>query len=438
MWFGTEGGLAKFDGRRTQVIKDPALPGSRVLSLKTDDTGSLWIGTDSGAARIFTGTAGVSSAPGSVGRAAVGETPAVPVSSLRVVSGQIENIPDTSGNAISAIVIPERGRVLLATEQGNLFECRTRQDGTIQVQSLLSAPLESGDRDNPGPLVITSITTLDGKLIAGSVSRGLLTIENGNVGETQAKPAGPFIRAVAADDKGKLWVGSRSKKEEPGVFTGAYGSLKRSEAQTGPVLTIQPIGDEMFVGTDGRGVFRFAGDKVERLTFDGTAGGLRSDRTYAIFADREGVIWFGTDRGVSRFDPNAPRVEAVGTTSESNFVRTMFRASSGQLFAGTNRGLFVYDETRKLWNTVEQLARNIIYTVAEDSSGYLLVGSASGFYVSQQQPKNGTPETLTFTEWLPVPAAPTRLAACATSLDFVDRHISPPSVAAWNSIGTAE
>lgn len=365
MWFGTEAGLAKFDGRRTQVIKDPALPGTRILSLKTDNNGALWVGTDSGAARI--------------------------------VGSRVESIGDTLGNAISAILDPEPGRLLLATEQGKIFECRTTPNGGVQVQSLLSSPLESADRENPGPLVITSLAAFPESLVVGSLSRGLLVIENGTVNEQPAKRAGVFVRALAVDDKGKLWVGSRSRRAEPGLFTGAYASLKRNEAPTGAVLTIQPIGAAMFLGTDGNGVFRFENEKFERLTFDGTAGGLRSDRTFAIFADREGVIWFGTDRGVSRFDPNAPRVETVGPTPDSNFVRTMFRSSSGQLLAGTNRGLFVYEEATRSWNPVQSLDRNIIYALAEDSSGTLLVGSASGFYVSQQRLADGALESLTFT-----------------------------------------
>ena len=52
MWFGTEAGLAKFDGRRTQTINDPALPSGRVLALQTDQDGGLWVGTEAGAARL--------------------------------------------------------------------------------------------------------------------------------------------------------------------------------------------------------------------------------------------------------------------------------------------------------------------------------------------------------------------------------------------------
>jgi signal transduction histidine kinase len=150
-------------------------------------------------------------------------------------------------------------------------------------------------------------------------------------------------------------------------------------------MVLKAIGDEVWIGTDGRGVFRVSKEKTQRLTFDGTAGGLRSDHVYAIFTDREGVIWFGTDRGVCRFDPHAPRVESVGEGGESNFVRALYQTSNGRTLAGTNRGLFVYDEKTRTWNIVPGLGQNIIYAVAEDRSQRLLVASVSGFYVSPRQ-----------------------------------------------------
>src|ERR1043165_9077199 len=52
MWFGTETGLARFDGRRTQTINDLALPTGRILALQTDEVGALWIGTEAGAVRF--------------------------------------------------------------------------------------------------------------------------------------------------------------------------------------------------------------------------------------------------------------------------------------------------------------------------------------------------------------------------------------------------
>src|SRR5436309_3781038 len=55
MWFATDGGLAKYDGRRTQAVIADGLPPGRVLALKTDEDGALWIATDNGAARFANG-----------------------------------------------------------------------------------------------------------------------------------------------------------------------------------------------------------------------------------------------------------------------------------------------------------------------------------------------------------------------------------------------
>jgi len=212
-----------------------------------------------------------------------------------------------------------------------------------------------------------------------------LEIANGAERESQMKPVAFFINALDRDREGKLWIGARAKKEEPGILSGdELPNLKRLEAPTGPVMALKRIEDEMWVGTDGRGVFRISNTKTQRFTFDGTAGGLRSDHVYAIFADREGVIWFGTDRGVCRYDPHAARVETVGN-SDANFIRSLFQTSGGRSVAGTNRGLFVYDDETATWNPVPALGRNAIYAIAEDKSQRLMIAAASGFYVAPKQ-----------------------------------------------------
>ncbi|HEV7681796.1 MAG TPA: two-component regulator propeller domain-containing protein [Pyrinomonadaceae bacterium] len=358
MWFGTEAGLAKFDGRRTQTIIVPDTS-SRILALQSDQAGGLWIGTDAGAARY--------------------------------IDGRFEVISEIAGNAITSIVTPEPGRVLLGTERGNVFECRLETDGTRHTSPLLTQPLESADREHPGPLIITSVTLLNNQLLAGSLSRGLLAITDGMARERESGPAAFFVRALSVDESGKLWVGMRVRKDEPGLLSGrGPNDLVRNDAPTGTVSTIRNIGHDVWVATDGNGVFLFSDDKkLQRLTFDGTSGGLRSDHVYAIFQDREEVVWFGTDRGVCRYDPNAARLEAVGNNSESNFIRTFYQTSAGQLLAGTNRGLFVYETSSSTWNQVPGLGSNIIYSLNEDNSGRLLVGSAAGFFVGLQM----SPET---------------------------------------------
>jgi signal transduction histidine kinase len=373
MWFGTEAGLAKFDGRRIQTMTESGLPSGKILALQTDQDGALWIGTETGAARMM--------------------------------YGRFDVISEIGSDPINAIITPERGRVLLATEKGNVFECRIGPDGSRHTQALLTQSLESADREHPGPLPLTSLLMVNNKLFAGSLSRGVLAIQDGLAREMEIRSSAFFVRALEADENGKLWVGTRVRKDEPGLLTGAgFSDLSRNETATGTVTAIRNIGYDVWVATDGRGIFVFSDknfdkSKVQRLTFDGTGGGLRSDHVYAVFRDREGVIWFGTDRGVCRYDPNSARVEPVGDSSESNFVRTLYQTSMGHLVAGTNRGLFVYNETSSAWTSVSGLGGNIIYGLAEDNSGRLLVGSAGGFFVGPSLTRETKLQSQTFTRF---------------------------------------
>lgn len=370
MWFGTETGLARFDGRRTQTINNPSLPLGRILALQTDRDGAIWIGTEAGAARFH--------------------------------SGAFIKIDRTDGQTITAIATPRQGVAFMTTEQGRIFECRVRIETTvtsgliesettavertvIDTRDVLSRPIENQDRERPAPLPLTSINVADGRLFVGTHGRGVLEIANGAV-KAQTRPNATFINTLERDTDGKLWAGARARKEEPGALSGHEpATLKRLDAATGPVFALKPIGDEMWAGTDGRGVFRISKTKLQRFTFDGTAGGLRSNHVNAIFVDREGVIWFGTDRGVCRYDPHAPRVESIGDNSDTNFIRALYQASNGRTIAGTNRGLFVYDQEASAWNPVPALGVNVVYAITEDKSQRLLVATASGLYIAPRQ-----------------------------------------------------
>ena len=49
MWFGTDAGLAWYDGRRVQSVTSEGLSGPRVRALGVDAGGTLWVGADGGA-----------------------------------------------------------------------------------------------------------------------------------------------------------------------------------------------------------------------------------------------------------------------------------------------------------------------------------------------------------------------------------------------------
>jgi ligand-binding sensor domain-containing protein/two-component sensor histidine kinase len=355
LWFGTDNGLARYDGRRTQSAQLEGLEGARVLALKFDAAGVLWVGTDGGAARMS--------------------------------GGAFRVLDETRGRAVTAIAPApdEPGRAWLATDQGQLFDCRVQADNSVRVRALPAAPLASADADRPGALPLTSLAfDRSGTLYAGSRSRGILRVEREQLREVNSRPRAFFVEALQTDASGQLFVGARARAADSGLYQ-ASEPLRPQKvgAGLGTVTALARAEDGgLWVATDGQGVWRYASGRLsERFTFAGTGGGLRSDHVYSVFVDREGVVWFGTDRGVCRFDPRAPHNEPLSADAESNFVRTIYQTQKGELLCGTNRGLFVYDAQLRAWRALAPLARKTVYALAEDAQGRLLVGTATGLFV---------------------------------------------------------
>jgi signal transduction histidine kinase len=367
-WFATDGGLARYDGRRTNAINAEGLPPGRVLTLKADESGALWIGTENGAARM--------------------------------ANSKFETIKETAGKVITTIITPQPGHAIMASETGQIFDCRVRESTStstsnrsselstvpgFSVVTLPDQPLQSTDKDHPGPLKITSLALVGEKLYAGTQSRGLIAIENGEAREVSSKPRSYFINALEVDSHGRLWTGARVRLEESGLFD--YDDpLKpaKANASTGPVTAIgRGSRDDVWVATDGRGAFHFEDQKPsEHFTFEGTGGALRSDHIFGVFIDPEEVVWFATDKGVCRYDPHAMRTESISEDPSANYVRALFRTSRGVLLAGTNSGLYRNDGAKNNWQAIPEVGRRIVFAIGEDQTGRVLVATASGLFAS--------------------------------------------------------
>jgi signal transduction histidine kinase/ligand-binding sensor domain-containing protein len=368
-WFATDGGLARYDGRRTNSISAEGMPAGRVLALQAGEAGSLWVGTDNGAARL--------------------------------ANARFELIKETAGKVITAIIRPKPDRIIMASESGVIFDCQVKPDQSVAVRMIPDQPLESADVDHPGPLKITGLALIGETIYAGTQSRGLLMIENGEVKEVGGKPRAFFINAVETDGQGHLWAGARARGDEGGLLD-LREPLKPTKAKgaTGSVTAIaRGAHDDIWVATDNRGAFHFLNGKLtEHFTFEETGGALRSDHIFGVFVDAEEVVWFATDKGVCRYDPHATRTENISNDAATNYVRALWRTSLGQVIAGTNSGLFVYQPDNKKWLNLPELGRRIIYAIHDDNNGRVLVATASGLFGSPADHLNfqriGTDEKL--------------------------------------------
>lgn len=339
MWFGTENGLARFDGRRIQKYTLGSAASDRILVISLSGSGSLWIGTGAGAFEY-------------------GEE------GYRPVRG-------TEGVSVTSLLVGEV--ILLGTDRGTVLKAVRTEGGEINGEPFLSEPITDVDGK---PVPITHLARLDGEIVATTRGRGAYRISGGVAREFVTSPRPLFINSVASGADRTSWFGSDAAAGQSGVYElGEGGRADRLSAATANVLAVESNDGGLWAGTERNGLFRFDGKEVTNFTFANTSGGLRSDFIFTLFTDREDVLWIGTNRGVSRFDRLGPFQETVSESPNGNFIRTLFRTSNGTLYAGSNRGLFV--KSGEMWNRVPGYERSTVYALWEDQSDRLLVGTAT-------------------------------------------------------------
>lgn len=175
LWFGTENGLARFDGRRVQNI--PLENVSKILTLKiSPDAKTLWIGTDNGA--------------------------------FVYRAENFRKIESTENFSINAILFTEN--IYLATENGLILKLSETAPNNFQTEKIESQLLFGNDGK---PLKTTSLAqTADGKIIVGTQSRGILLIENNQVSQIPMRPRPFFVNALTQGVNGKIFIGAKDRK----------------------------------------------------------------------------------------------------------------------------------------------------------------------------------------------------------------------------------
>ncbi|MEK7832270.1 MAG: two-component regulator propeller domain-containing protein, partial [Acidobacteriota bacterium] len=227
--------------------------------------------------------------------------------------------------------------------------------------------------------------------VDGDVRRGRPAVERAarEVREADVKSPRPYFVASVFPVGDRLWLGEFANPKTGAVWLFAGGAMRRLAIETEAVKTIGGGENELWVGTNRRGAFLLKPEKddarlIEHLTFENTAGGLRSNQINAVFRDREGVVWFGTDRGVCRYDRESFRATTLSGDSNSNYVRDLLLASGGELWCGTNRGLFRLASPESAAAQVAELENRSVYSLIEDAAGAIWAGTSDGLFVKSK------------------------------------------------------
>ncbi|MCY7346224.1 MAG: histidine kinase [Pyrinomonadaceae bacterium] len=337
LWFGTDGGLAKFDGRVIEKVSFPDSDAASVFALAAAPDGSLWIGTDRGA--------------------------------FRFLGGRFYSIEETRQKAINSILIGSEG--IFLGSAAAIFKVETGAENSLDVSEILRQDLK-----------INALANGENALLLGSLGRGLISFSDGAAQEIRTRPRPFFINVLARDWQNNLWLGADTGDKSSGLYLA--NNIARPEliggSDIGTVTAISGgASGDLWVGTKNNGLFYLRGEQiVKNFTFANTAGGLRSNRIFNVFVDREKTVWIGTDRGISRYDAQSPFNRTFSADAAPNVVRTLYKTTAGKILAGTNRGLFTLENGA--WNEAEKFSQKTVYAAAENIKGEIFIGAASGLY----------------------------------------------------------
>ncbi len=387
MWFGTQGGLYRYDGYKFTVFRyDPkdysSLPVNKVLVIYEDRSNNLWIGTEGGGLNRFN-------------RSSENFT-------RYVYNNPTDPNPDLDINNVRAI-IEDRHRILwVGTFGGGLLSFDPQRKKWRRFKSGLEYPWSLNNN-----LVRTLCEDSNGLLWIGTHGGGVNVLDPINntfshythVADEKQSLCNNNVRAIIQDKDGAMWIGTDS-------------GLDRFDSSSRQFIHYQnqPGKPDSLVGDGVRSLFY---DK-ENILWVGTITGLdrlksreegtfihyrnEPDKPYSlshnvvisIYEDRAGSIWIGTNGGgMNRLDrqkqqfghylgnPNDP-----GSLS-SNEIVSILQDKKGELWVGTyNKGLNRYDASSGKFihyqtnpKNPNSLSSDDVVAIYQDKVGDLWIGT---------------------------------------------------------------
>jgi streptogramin lyase len=184
------------------------------------------------------------------------------------------------------------------------------------------------------------------------------------------------VMGVAFDRAGNLWAGGPQGAVE-WQPDGRHVQFTRADGLVAdPIWSVLVAPDGVvWFGTSG-GVSRFDGSNWQSFT---RSDGLADDQVWAMAASPDGMMWFGTNHGVSRFDGSSWQSYTSANGLINNVVQSIAIAPDGAVWFGTRGGASRFDgKTWQGFSKADGLAANNVWSIAAAPDGAMWFGTDGG------------------------------------------------------------
>ena len=192
------------------------------------------------------------------------------------------------------------------------------------------------------------------------------------------------IMGLALATDGSLWVGI-GEGQGLGLAQLKDGAFKPFVTPTfdGSRLSVTSLmfdrDGNLWVGTDAKGLFRIYGNTVEHY---GHAEGLSGDSVWALFEDREGIVWAGSTSGIDSFrDPRIVTFSALEGLGK-DLAAGILAGRDGTIWVANNGSLDrIKNGTVSSIRRSDGLPGDQVTSSLEDHAGNMWVGVDDGLYL---------------------------------------------------------
>lgn len=342
LWFGTWEGLVRYNGLEFHVIdrrNTPALRDNGVRSIRVAPDGALVIGTSRGGVSVM--------------REGAWRT-----------YGKDEGLAQEE---VMDAVLDARGRLWVATESAGLS--RIDPDGRYTHV----------EDDNGLPTNITFGLLRDrDDTVWLATAAGLVHFNGGRnpivYDKRDGLPDAPIFRIEQTAD-GVLYVGTER---------GAYRRVGERFEPVSPQLPVDGVpslardaAGDLWVGTINHGLLRLDERGLDALS---SRKGLPNNRVAALFVDREGSLWAGTNAGLLRLRDAPFTTFNTEQGLSDDYVRALVQGRDGSLWIGTSRGLNRWKDgaVAEVFDSADGLPGDSILSLLANDDGSLWVGTYVG------------------------------------------------------------
>ena len=386
MWFGTKDGLNRYDGYSFVVYRhDPAdsatVSGSEITAIFEDSRHELWVGTRHGG-----------------------------LSRFNRARETFQRYPHGPSAPITAIAEDADGQIWIGTDGAGVFRLsrEAAAPGHAAFTHFTHDPADPGSLSNDR--VFALLADRRGTLWVGT-DQGLNRLDR------PAGQAAAFLRydanaasspalidhrvsALYEDAAGQLWIGSLpgisvfdATRQSIAHYYHRYRTYRYGWGE--PIAMLEDRAGRIWISTHAElmrfepGTRSFSYFRHDPLAQQG----INSNVPTALFRDRSGVMWIGTNGfGINIHDPKADRFHTVRRPDDrphrlSGFsVYTLFEDGAGRVWVDAGL-LYRWDRATGSFTSFEtsserpdDFGNTGVWSIIEDPPGFLWAGTYQGLY----------------------------------------------------------